>query len=148
MNIVSHLNTFISVHQKFTTPKTDQTEAIFRFKKNSRQFNTRVFSKDFFNITFSKTKQQQNNSLVISFFPNLTRIKYPNTVELEEEPYFVFGNLNELTLKLTASSLIIINSRFSEFLNISGNFNNFGFIGFNSENHTSWIVSESKKINK
>ena len=82
--------------------------------------------------------------LIISFYPNLTRIKLPNEEELEEEQYFKFGNLNELVLNLTSSSLVIKNNRFSEFLNISGNFKKFGFIGFYSQNQTSWIVSESK----
>ena len=121
-----------------------RNEATFYFKREAdggREFNGRVFPKDYFNITFSNTKQANDEFVVMTFYPNETRIV--GLKEVDAKQIFEFGKSNEFTINLTSSSITLNNPMFSDSLNFEGNFDKMKYVGFYSESSTAWLLSKS-----
>ena len=148
------LRDIFSVHQKFST-SLDQprNQTIFHFRANHSQvemvLTARVFSKESFSITFSTTRDQDDQDLTFRFEENKTTLTGNQSNIWEERSIFEFGKLNNFEIEFSNNSIVFINTKKgsgSIAIN-NGAFLQFKFIGFYSEKLSTWIVSQSKIIN-
>ena len=142
---------FILVHEKFSTASdSDRGETIFHFKGNhsqlERQIVGRVFSKVAFSITFSNTRAQDDQTLEFSFQPHKTSLTGIQEEIWNEKSIFEFGKLNEFTIDFSNNSIVMNNEKLSRSIDIQGTFEKLIFVGFYSEELTTWIVEQSNDL--
>ena len=105
----------------------------------------RVFSKESFSITFSTTRDQDDQDLTFTFEENKTILTGNQSNIWEERSIFEFGKLNNFEIEFSNNSIVFKNpEKSSGSIAVDGTFQQFKFIGFYSEKLTTWGVSESK----
>ena len=145
------LREIFSVHQRFSTSLAyPRNQTIFHLRTNHSQLQrvleSRVFSQESFNVTFSATRSQDDQTLTFSFQQNSTILSGSQNKVWEEKSIFEFGKLNDLLIEFSNNSITFINKKGMGSISIDGIFGNFRFIGFYSEKPTSWVIAQSKII--
>ena len=146
------LREIFSAHQKFSTSLGQpQNQTIFHFRTNHSRLEMvlrgRVFSKESFSITFSTTRDQDDQDLTFSFEKTKTTLTGNQSKVWEERSIFEFGKLNNFKIEFSNNSIVFKNNKKgSGSIAINGTFLQFKFIGFYSEKLCTWIVSQSKII--
>ena len=138
-------------HARFKTPENEDF-SVFHFVDNSsiplhKKFFFRVFPEGPVKLTFSKTRDQLNNTITFNINKDGTSVE-------EFGCNFNFS-LNEPSLKVNLKSIndieITITDtkiNFEDKIIINGNFEELKFIGFDSELPASWIVQKSISLLK
>ena len=107
---------------------------------------SRVFAKESFSITFSTTRDQDDQNLTFSFQQDRTILSGSQNKVWEENSIFKFGKLNDIVIEFSNNSIIFSNKKFFGSIGIDGIFEDFKFIGFYSEKLSTWIVPQSKIV--
>ena len=103
----------------------------------------RVFSKEWFGITFSNTRAQDDETLAFKFEQDRTTLTGSQDKIWDEPSIFEFGKLNEFTIDFSNNSILFTNKKLFRSLVLHGMFEHFIFVGFSSESLATWIVLQS-----
>ena len=107
-------------------------------------FQGRVFPKDIFSVTFSKTRAQDDPVLTFSFAPTQTTVTGLESQTWDGDSIFEFGSLNDFTVAFTNNTIVFTNIKTEAYVAISGGiYEELRFIGFHSDILTTWIMLES-----
>ena len=99
----------------------------------------RIFPTDSVKITFSNTEDQQDETLTFAIDSKGTKVLHNKTQIEEIATHLQSGEVNLVNILFKENEINLNNEGL-----VAGHFSRLRFIGFSSENLTSWVINESK----